>query len=74
MMDLLERRILESFRKYMSKDERIKDLDLFASFDDTWGDNDIYECVVEDSRINGPVWNVTCDAFGNVTQVLELEA
>lgn len=72
IMELLEKKVLISFRKYMSRDKKIKNLDLFASFDDTWGDNDIYECVIEDSRIDGPAWNVTCDAFGNVYQVYKL--
>ena len=72
MMELMEERVLRSFRKYMSKSKRIQHLDLFASFDNTWGKNDVYECVVEDSRIDGPAWNVVCDAFGNVYKVFKL--
>ena len=66
IMELLEKKVLISFRKYMSRANKTN------KSNDTWGNNDIYECVIEDSRIDGPAWNVTCDAFGNVYQVYKL--
>lgn len=60
----LENKILKSFIKYEGKE--VEGLDLIVCMPDleTWEEE--HECVVEETRANGKVWNVTCTRNGNV--------
>lgn len=67
-MTELETRILKSFQKY----EGIDASSLVVCIGDDWGDDNIYECVVEEKQDNGKVYQVTCTKSGKVIDVYQM--
>lgn len=71
-MNELEKKILESFKKYEGKE--VEDLDLFvAVIEDCWPDDEgVYSCEVMERQDNGRVWTCECTKNGKVKETYEL--
>ncbi len=64
----LETKILKSFQKY----EGVSDNNYIVCIGDDWGDDNIYECTVEEQKENGKVYLVTCSKSGIVKDTCQL--
>ncbi len=66
----MEGKILESFKKYTK--EEFKDLDLFVSLPDDFGEDGEYLCSILENCDNGKAFDVTCTKNGKVIDVYEM--
>lgn len=64
-MTELETRILKSFQKF----EGVDASNYMVCLGDDWGDDNIYECTVEEKQDNGKVYLVSCTKSGRVKEV-----
>lgn len=71
-MTELEKKILESFKKYEGKE--VEDLELFVAFnEDCWPDYEGHYLVeVMEPQENGRVWTCECTKSGKVKDTYEL--
>lgn len=71
-MNELEKKILDTFRKYEGKE--VENLELFVAFnEDTWPDYEgNYLVEVMEPQDNGRVWTCECTRSGKVKDTYEL--